>query len=101
MDTRPCSVCGGGDDDGTILLCDECNKPYHNGIHCAGFVTECDYGDWACLNCSEQQSDEDEEGASQLGRRGGIRRRRRVTFVDLLFQGVRVLFSVVCRSKVT
>ena len=65
MDTRPCSVCGGGDDDGTILLCDECNKPYHNGIHCAGFVTECDYGDWACLNCSEQQSDEDEEGASQ------------------------------------
>ena len=65
MDTRPCSVCGGGDDEGTILLCDECNKPYHNGIHCAGFVTECDYGDWACLNCSEQQSDEDEEGASQ------------------------------------
>ena len=64
-DTRPCSVCGGGDDEGTILLCDECNKPYHNGIHCAGFVTECDYGDWACLNCSEQQSDEDEEGASQ------------------------------------
>ena len=66
MDTRPCSVCGGGDDEGTLLLCDECNTPFHNGIHCAGFIARCDYGDWVCLDCSdEHQGNEDEEEPSQ------------------------------------
>ena len=66
-DTRPCSVCGGGDAEGTLFLCDECNTPYHNGIHCAGFATRCDYGDWVCLACFEHQGNDDEEEASQDG----------------------------------
>ena len=70
MDTRPCSVCGGGDDEGTLLLCDECNTPFHNGMYCAGFITTCGYGDWVCLDCSNHQGNEDEvpqdeEGVSQ------------------------------------
>ena len=65
MDTRPCSVCDGGDDEGTLLLCDECNTPFHNGMHCARFITTCDYGDWICPDCSEHQGDEDQEEPSQ------------------------------------
>ena len=70
MDTRPCSVCGGGDDEGTILACVECNQPFHDCIHCAGFVSGCDYGDWVCLDCSKQHSDEDEEGVTYAAHRG-------------------------------
>ena len=66
MDTRPCSVCGGGDDEGTMLACVECNNPFHNCIHCAGFITGCDYGDWLCLDCTEHQGNEDEEEPSGL-----------------------------------
>ena len=65
MDTRPCSVCDGGDDEGTMLTCVECNNPFHNCIHCAGFITACDYGDWLCLDCTEHQGNEDEEEPSQ------------------------------------
>ena len=67
-DTRPCSVCGGGDDEGTLLLCEECNMPFHNGLYCAGFIARCDYGDWVCLDCSEHQGNEhqgNEGGVSQ------------------------------------
>ena len=27
--TRPCSICGNGDDSGTIRHCDSCNEPFH------------------------------------------------------------------------
>ena len=76
MDTRPCSVCGGGDDEGTMLACVECNNPFHNCIHCAGFITGCDYGDWLCLDCTEHQGNEDEEEPSGLkDEEGGVSRR--------------------------
>ena len=65
MDTRPCSVCGGGDDEGVILLCDQCNVPFHNSVHCVGLITGCYYGDWVCLDCTEHQGNEDEEEPSQ------------------------------------
>ena len=46
-DTRPCSLCGHGDDAGTIIHCDQCNAPYHDA--CAGAPPVA--GDWLCANC--------------------------------------------------
>ena len=63
--THPCSVCGGGDDEGTLLVCEGCDRPFHNDVNCAEFITGCDHAEWFCGDCSEQQRDEDEEGASQ------------------------------------
>jgi hypothetical protein len=47
----PCSVCGGADDEGTVLVCELCDTALHNTLHCAGFVVTADYGDWLCLDC--------------------------------------------------
>ena len=63
-DERPCVVCGGGDDQGEILLCDTlgCNQPYHT--HCAlfeGLVL----GDWICQICEQAgEADEDDVAAA-------------------------------------
>ena len=32
-------------------MCDLCDSPFHNNLHCAGFVTAADYGDWLCIGC--------------------------------------------------
>ena len=49
--TDPCIACGGGDDDGEILLCDECNGAYH--MTCMGFKGPL-LGDWLCRSCQEK-----------------------------------------------
>jgi hypothetical protein len=48
---RACLACGGSDDEGLVLVCDLCESPFHNNLHCAGFVTAAGYGDWFCLDC--------------------------------------------------
>ena len=35
MDTRPCVVCGEGDECGTMQVCDGCNVPFHWNAMCA------------------------------------------------------------------
>ena len=49
-DTRPCILCSGLDDEGLILLCDECNLPYH--AHCVDFEGGLE-GDWLCPECAD------------------------------------------------
>ena len=47
-DTRPCCICDGGDDEGLILLCDDCNTPFHaECVRHEGPVL----GDWFCPSC--------------------------------------------------
>ena len=46
-DARPCKICGYGDDAGTIIHCDQCNTPFHDG--CAGAPPVA--GDWLCISC--------------------------------------------------
>ena len=46
-DNRPCSLCGFGDDAGTIICCDACNTPFHDS--CAGAPPIS--GDWLCATC--------------------------------------------------
>ena len=48
--TDPCVACGGDDDDGLVLLCDECNHAYHD--FCAGFREKLQ-GDWLCPSCKK------------------------------------------------
>ena len=49
--TRPCCICDGGDDEGLILLCEECNMPYH--AHCVGYDGPV-LGDWDCPACRQE-----------------------------------------------
>ena len=53
-DSRPCAVCGGGDDEGLMLHCDVCNVPLH--AHCVGFTKKLE-GDWLCSECEDQPAD--------------------------------------------
>lgn len=47
----PCVLCGGGDDEGLILICDgSCNCAYH--ADCVGFCGTLE-GDWVCGLCEE------------------------------------------------
>ena len=46
-DDRPCSLCGYGDDAGTIIHCENCNLPFHDGCVRAPPVA----GDWFCAAC--------------------------------------------------
>ena len=50
-DSRPCHVCGGGDDEGLILLCEGCDVPVH--AHCEGFDGPLGNG-WLCRDCKDQ-----------------------------------------------
>ena len=50
--TDPCRACGGGDDEGLVLLCDECHTPYH--AHCVGFKGPL-LGDWFCKGCKRRR----------------------------------------------
>ena len=49
--SRPCHVCGGGDDEGLILLCEGCDVPVH--AHCLGFNGPLGNG-WLCRVCKDQ-----------------------------------------------
>ena len=65
MDVRPCRACGGRDDEGLVLLCDECNLPVH--AQCVGYEGSV-LGDWRCATCemdgegegTEEDEDRDE-----------------------------------------
>ncbi|RDW65249.1 hypothetical protein BP5796_09941 [Coleophoma crateriformis] len=46
----PCPICGKSDDEDILLLCDECNAPYHT--HCIG-LDRVPRGDWYCMECAE------------------------------------------------
>lgn len=46
-DIRPCSLCGYGDDAGTIIHCEKCNLPFHDRCARAPPVA----GDWFCAAC--------------------------------------------------
>jgi hypothetical protein len=45
-----CTECGGGDDEGLVLLCDECDRPVHALCHDPPVVTPL-LGDWICNRC--------------------------------------------------
>ena len=47
-DEWPCALCGGADDEGLVLLCEDCNRPIH--AHCVGFEGPV-LGDWLCHLC--------------------------------------------------
>ena len=51
-DSRPCVECGGGDDEGLVLLCEECDKPVH--ARCVGFAGPVENG-WLCGECEMLQ----------------------------------------------
>ena len=53
-DSRPCVICDGGDDEGLILLCYDCDKPLH--AHCIGFTGPLGNG-WLCGECEDQPAD--------------------------------------------
>ena len=40
----------GGDDEGLVLLCDQCDNPHH--AHCVGFEGTLQ-GDWLCPSCED------------------------------------------------
>jgi hypothetical protein len=48
-----CTLCGGTDDEGLVLLCDTCDRAYH--AHCVGFVGPLK-GDWCCHACVQAAS---------------------------------------------
>ena len=52
---RACLVCDGSDDEDLVLVCDLCDSPFHNNVHCAGFVTAAGFGDWFCLECRHKK----------------------------------------------
>ena len=58
-DSRSCVLCDGGEDEGLVLLCDDCDKPVH--AHCVGFAGPVE-GDWLCGECEEQPADTDSAG---------------------------------------
>ena len=53
-DARPCALCGGGDEEGLVLKCDECDVPLH--AHCVGYTGRVE-GDWFCRGCEDQPVD--------------------------------------------
>ena len=52
---RDCLVCGGGDDEGLILLCDRCDCVYHATCHDPPKLTKV-LEDWFCRSCSTTRS---------------------------------------------
>ena len=46
----PCLACGGGDDEGLILLCDVCNGAVHATCNVPSFKGSL-LGDWLCAEC--------------------------------------------------
>ena len=46
----PCLACGGGDDEGLILLCDVCNGEVHATCNVPSFKGPL-LGDWLCAEC--------------------------------------------------
>ena len=55
--SRPCVECGGGDDEGLILLCEGCDVPVH--AHCEGFNGPLGNG-WLCRVCKDQAAVSDD-----------------------------------------
>ena len=49
----PCVLCGGGDDEGLVLICaGTCDKSFH--AHCVGFRGPV-HGDWRCTDCRKRR----------------------------------------------
>ena len=46
----PCSICGGDDSEGLILLCDECDATFHALCHRPPKRGPL-LGDWLCAEC--------------------------------------------------
>lgn len=52
FDEPPCDICGGGADEGLVMLCDgPCDRPFH--AHCVDFQGPVE-GDWLCADCRRQ-----------------------------------------------
>lgn len=52
-----CVVCGKGDDEDQILLCDGCGRGYHTFCLDLPFVTVPEEGDWYCPDCRSASDD--------------------------------------------
>ena len=48
----PCVVCGRGDDEGTVRVCELCNAPYHCTCHSPPMQDTYTEGDWICSKCT-------------------------------------------------
>ncbi|KAL4423312.1 hypothetical protein ABPG77_006107 [Micractinium sp. CCAP 211/92] len=72
LETVACLVCGGGDDEDQLLLCDECDRACHT--FCAG-LQEIPSGEWYCPRCEQRRRGR--------GRQRG-QRRARAEAVELL-----------------
>ncbi len=49
-EVRPCPICDRSDQEEVLLLCDQCDAPYHT--HCIGLSRVPD-GLWFCMECAE------------------------------------------------
>ncbi|KAI0122616.1 hypothetical protein F4814DRAFT_458255 [Daldinia grandis] len=52
--TRPCPICDRTDHEDVLLLCDNCDAPYHT--YCVG-LDNVPRGHWFCLECSDTGAD--------------------------------------------
>ncbi|KAI0391520.1 hypothetical protein F5Y17DRAFT_404997 [Xylariaceae sp. FL0594] len=68
-DSRPCPICNEADHDDLLLLCDNCDAPYHT--YCVG-LDAVPRGHWFCMECSDSasQSQADEQDESHVATSG-------------------------------
>ncbi|KAI1115073.1 hypothetical protein F5Y14DRAFT_440816 [Nemania sp. NC0429] len=71
-EARPCPICNSADHEDVLLLCDNCDAPYHT--YCVG-LDAVPRGHWFCLECSQAacemlQAEFDDRGVEITGLAG-------------------------------
>lgn len=74
VDYQPCTVCGEGDNEDVLLLCDGCDAPSH--VYCVG-LDAVPSGSWYCERCETQRALEPTTEAPARPPRTNERRSRR------------------------
>ena len=52
-EANPCPICGAGDNEDVLLLCDGCAAPYHT--YCIG-LDRVPRGQWFCMECADDEA---------------------------------------------